>query len=89
MLRITIELVPHGDETRARVLAIGTIVNTGDDPDRPARGSYDVTLYDGDRRATRTRRKHPYATGRVVGWPRLSRHVWQLLRAALDTTLRG
>lgn len=29
MLRITIELVPHGDESKKKVIAQGEIVNTG------------------------------------------------------------
>ena len=42
MIRITVELVPHGDESRARVLAHGIIANDG--TGTLERGNYNFVL---------------------------------------------
>jgi len=42
MLELRIEIVPHGDESKRRVLDKITIVNTGQHIDRPERGEYFV-----------------------------------------------
>jgi hypothetical protein len=40
MLRIKIELIPFGDESKAVVIDTMTIANTGTHPSRPVFGSY-------------------------------------------------
>lgn len=42
MLRVTIELVPHGDESRKRTLGTMDIINTGKNAGRPEFGDYIV-----------------------------------------------
>lgn len=80
MLRLTVELVPFGIEKNARVLVRGKIANTGKDPNRPARGTYNVTLYD--------KGGSPYRKGRVEGFARTRDHVWKLVREALNAALK-
>jgi hypothetical protein len=41
MLRITIELVPYGDEARARVIGTAKIWNDGTSDERPMYGNYE------------------------------------------------
>jgi addiction module HigA family antidote len=40
MLKLTIEIVPHGDESRRKILETVQIVNTGKHQDRPYKGEY-------------------------------------------------
>lgn len=77
MLRVTVELVPQGREDRKRTLVVGTIANMGKDP---RKGTYKIRLYDVLDR--------PYRSAVITGWPRTRRHVWQLVREALDAALR-
>jgi len=68
MLRVTIELVPFGDETRARVIGTGKIWNDGTSDERPIYGNYEGVI---DGRKIR-----------VEGHER-SHGVWALLLACL------
>jgi hypothetical protein len=77
MIRVRIELVPQGDERRARLLVEGRIVNIGGDVER---GHYRVTL------SERDRPNDVWLTGTVNGFLR-SRGPWSLLRTALDATM--
>lgn len=77
MIRVTVELVPHGDESRARVLARGTIANDGTGTLR--RGNYRYSLSQQGRLNTATRE------GAVTNFPRLSKNVWHLLALVLNT----
>jgi len=47
MLELRIEIIPHGDESKRRVLDKITIVNTGQHIDRPERGEYIIHHRDG------------------------------------------
>lgn len=73
MLRITVELIPFGDESRKREIARGEIVNDGTG-DR-TRGNYRAELHT-DRTAALgvTLRSFPRATG-----------VWNLVRQILNS----
>lgn len=74
MLRITIEIVPQGDESRARTIATGIIVNTG--AGTPNRGNYRVDL--------RTEGARKWKQTEVRGFPRKYLLAWDLLYRALD-----
>lgn len=76
MIRVTVELVPRGDESRALILARGVIANDGSGTLR--RGNYRFALSQ-QRRLTVTARK-----GEVKDFPRLSKNVWHLLRLVLN-----
>lgn len=74
MLRITIELVPWGIESRARTIAIGTIANTG--TGTATSGEYHVELRDAAGRK--------WKTGGITGFPRKRLLAWDLLYRALE-----
>lgn len=76
MIRVTVELVPHGDESRARVLARGTMTNDGTG-----------TLQRGNYRFQLSQSGRPNATSRVGSvrdFPRRAKNVWWLLREVLN-----
>jgi len=78
MIRVTVELLPNGDESKARTLAVARIVNIGGTPER---GDYRVTL---------SRRNEPHSverTGLLTQFER-TRGPWELLHEALRVTLR-
>jgi len=74
VLRITIELVPWGIESRAKIIATGTIANTG--TGTPTSGNYRVELRDA------TDRK--WKSGTITGFPRKRLLAWDLLYRALE-----
>jgi hypothetical protein len=43
-LRITLELIPHGDESRKRIMGTLEIENTGDHPKHPVLAHYQYTM---------------------------------------------
>lgn len=69
MLRVTIELVPRGVESRKQTLAVGEIIN--DATGAPTVGNYEVRLYD----AAGRRWRH----GVFQGFPRRRLLAWDLL----------
>lgn len=73
MLRITIELVPWGIEARAKVIATGTIANTG--TGTSTNGDYRIELRDAAGRR--------WKTGHIKGFPRKRLLPWDLLYRAL------
>jgi len=75
MLRITVELLPLGDESRARHLGTATIVNDG-------AGAKDIGNYI-VRLSKWGRPNDAWKTGTVKGFRRLSRGPWDLLYLAL------
>lgn len=88
MLRVTVELVPWGDETRRKTLGTMLIVNDG--TAHGARGNYDVQTFRPGRPVTgldyfqtRSDARRAARVGRVEDWPRKSRPVWELLLRAL------
>ncbi len=77
MIRVTVELIPNGDEKRARVLAEGRIINVGGEGD------------EGDYRVILSHRDEPgrvWITGMVRKFDR-RRGPWQLLFKAMGTTV--
>ena len=80
MIRITIELVPHGDASRAKILARGEIVNDGSGTVR--RGNYYFWLSQSGRITHKTR------WGQVRDFPRMSKNVWHLLARCLNTAFK-
>lgn len=79
MLRITVELLPLGDETRARHL--GTAIIANDATGSRARGNYTVRL------SKRGQPKSVWRRGRVEGFPRQRLGAWDLLYLALRATV--
>jgi hypothetical protein len=77
MLRVTIELVPWGIESRAKVIATGTIANTG--TGTPTSGDYRIELRDAAGRK--------WKSGSVTGFPRKRLLAWHLLYRALEKLL--
>lgn len=75
MIRITVELLPGGDASRARHLGTATIANdaTGD----ARTGNYVFTL------SKWGRPKVVWKRGAVRGFPRLARGPWDLLYLCL------
>ena len=79
MLRITVELVPWGVESRARIIATGTIANTG--MGTPTRGDYRIELRDAAGRK--------WKTGHIENFPRKRLLAWDLLYRALGKVVGG
>lgn len=79
MLRVTIELLPHGDETQAKIMGQATIANdaTGD----ADWGNYTVAL------STWHDPPRKWKTGRVIGFARKRLGPWDLLFRALAATV--
>lgn len=74
MIRITVELVPHGEERYARPIGSGYIYNTGDHPERPQLGNYRAVFVARGRRAE----------AHLTDWPRQTHDVWALIHEALS-----
>lgn len=76
MLRVTIELLPHGSESRTRLLGTAYIVNDGFGSENS--GNYQVTL---------SRRGGKEYKGEVTDFPRKRLGPWDLLFQALAVTV--
>lgn len=74
MLRVTIELVPHGDETRAR--EIGTMLIANDGEGTYAKGNYAYVYGYTDRRGVK------FSTGTVKNFYR-NQGAWALIKKIL------
>lgn len=78
MLRVTVEIVPFGEESRAREIGRMVIANTADHPNRPAQGNYSAQILtiarNGDIHAN---------TRRILDFDRLRGNVWRLIHAVL------
>lgn len=74
MIRITVELLPKGDASRARTLATMEIANDGT-------GTPDVGNYSGTLHAEYTGSSG--RTGRVLNFNRRKQSVWSLIGAFL------
>ena len=75
MIRVTIELVPHGNESKTRTLHVGVIANNG--TGSKTKGNYYFAL------SQRGSRK-VWKSGVVQGFPRKSRGAWNLLYRVLE-----
>ena len=74
MLRVTVELIPHGNETRKRQLAMMEIINDGS-------GSVDIGNYRGILHAEYTGPEG--RQGKVTDFYRQRQSVWSLVGAFL------
>ena len=74
MLRVTVELIPYGDESRKRSLAVMEIANDGT-------GDYEVGNYTGTLHAEYTGAEG--RKGKVVQFQRRHQSVWSLIGAFL------
>lgn len=72
MIRVTIELLPGGDERKAKVLGTGFIANDGTGTEK--RGNYRASFL--------RQRAHQIST--VKNFARKSRTAWDLLMEALN-----
>lgn len=79
MLKITIELIPHGNEEKKEIIAIGKIWNDGTGTKEV--GNYQVRLYkNGEPNKV-------WRSGSLEGFQRLTHGAWDLLCLALTATL--
>lgn len=84
MIRVTVELVPHGDESRAMVLGKTIIHNVSREGRDATRGDYQVAVAHKSRmESTRAILSNPARRGEVLDYPRLSYNVWRLVIRAL------
>lgn len=83
MIRVTVELLPHGDESRKRHLGTCEIANDLEESlaSRGDLGSYAVRLSKWGQ-PTQT-----WKRGRVGGFDRIKRGPWDLLYLALKDTV--
>lgn len=72
MIRVPIELVPHGI---GKPIKIGVLYITNDGTGTPERGNYYYAIYG--------KRKRLMRRGIINSWPRRQRHVWRLVAQAL------
>ena len=79
MILVTVELIPHGDESKAQVLHVGVIANSG--TGTATRGNYRYALSQrGSKRAWRR--------GVVRDFPREAHGAWHLLGRALEDAIQ-
>jgi len=83
MIRVTVELIPYGDESRTRHLGTAIIANDGQTTlyESEQLGSYNVTL------STRRSPEAIWRRGRVESFPRKRLGAWDLLYRALAATV--
>lgn len=82
MLRVTIEILPHGDESKSRVLGIGYVINNGEGT--PDVGHYTVELLKSPEYAET---KGVWKRGAVRRFPRKRLGPWDLLYRALRSAV--
>ena len=78
MLRVTVEILPCGNESKKRPCGTLYITNNLSHPRRPVRGSYTVRL---------TRPGCPERTGAILDFPRRHKNAWDLALLALQATV--
>lgn len=76
MIRIRIELVPHGNDKIIREIGRMEIVNDGTGDNRI--GNYDIRLF---RRGSKTTIQN---TGKIYSYPRKAYSIWVLLKKAIE-----
>lgn len=78
MIRVTVELVPHGVESQKYTLGVATIANDG--TGTPTRGNYTAAF---------RRTRGGFISGKVTGFPRKRLACWDLLYRALRSSVIG
>lgn len=84
MLRITVELISHGDETRKKIIGVMEIANDGTGSD--GSGNSAIGHYNGTLRAEPAytgRMPGGVRRGRVTNFARRTQSVWSLVGAFL------
>lgn len=76
MIRVTVELIPHGVEARKRTLAVGEIANDGS-------GTYSSGNYTAWFGRVKTGKARNGRQGEVKDFPRQAKNVWHLLAHCL------
>lgn len=85
MLRVTVELWPHGRADKKKTLAVMDIYNDGTGTD--TRGNYKYRVY---RRPVIGRPlSKPSREGAVTNYPRKAYPVWELVRRVLNGAWRA
>lgn len=84
MIRITVEVLPHGFELGRRVIATAEIANDGKHPGRPVYGSYTAKLWV---HLTRDGKPRLWRRARVASMHRRQRGIWDLLQLVLADAL--
>lgn len=87
MLRITVELVPHGDESRKRIIGVGEIVNDGtasDGSGDSSMGNYVAKLFKSPEFSTA---EGVWRQCPVLGFPRKKLGPWDLLYRVLKESV--
>lgn len=84
MLRVTIDLIPRGDESRKKTLATADIWNDG--TGSVTTGNYGATLFV---HQTADGKPKKWRTAFVNGFPRISRGPWDLLQLVLKDALKN
>lgn len=79
MIRVTVELLPQGDESRKKHLGTAIIANTGSG--NVTRGNYTVSL------SMRGKPNTIWKRGEVRGFPRKRLGAWDLLYLALHSVV--
>jgi hypothetical protein len=77
MIKITVELLPHGDESRKRKLGEMRIWNTL--TGTPTKGDYKFSIW--------LKRNKAWRTGEYHGFPRKRKNVWFLIKKCLEQVL--
>lgn len=83
MIVVTVEMWPHGIESKKYLLGRGTITNVGGDTEF---GEYEAVLEKSAQYAFPGNVGKPYKRGHVARFPR-ARGPWALLRRALEACM--
>lgn len=83
MIRITVELVPGGNEDRKKVIGVGEIANV---TTLPGYTDEYVALYDEE--AFMGTERGPYSC-HLRGWPRTRKGLWELVHATIHEALKS
>jgi hypothetical protein len=82
MLRIILELVPFGDESRARRIGVGHIANVSELSSQACDYRFEF-----EQEPWQGRTFGPYV-GHITNWPRKDRSAWEIVHAALKIGMK-
>lgn len=84
MIRVTIEIVPQGDESRSMVIGRTIIHNVSKAGQDATHGDYEVAVaHKSLMEPTHAILTRPARRGKVENYPRLSYNIWRLVIRAL------
>lgn len=86
MLKITIELLPGGYESKKRILGTMTIVNDLSS-NGPTVGNYIIKIFKWADKYKKCRKSNVWKRGTVKNFPREKLGPWDLLLRALQNTI--